>query len=120
MDMLEAETRLAAFVSAAGNHSIPVFCGKMPPGVREGAAVNLVSRAADVAGSLQNCTAEIVFSFFDRGELLAAAGAFSSALPDYGGDFVSLLPESGFAFREESSGGMIVHQGTIRVEAAFA
>ena len=120
MTMTEAENRLAAFVSAAaGNNAVPVYCGKLPPGVREGATVNIVSRAVDVEGALQSCTAEIVFTFFERAEMLAAAEAFASALPDYGGSFASLLPEGGITFREETCGGVFVCRGTIRVEASF-
>lgn len=122
METVDAEIRLAAFVAQILTLEINqrVFCGTLPPGIPEGVTVRFLSRGGEIAGSPQNCVAEVTISCFDRSELFTRAAQLADALPDYGGKFLSLLPQGEFSFSEDRTGGALIHRATGRILASFA
>ncbi len=119
MDILSAEEKLAAWVARTAGTG-PVFRGNLPPGVRSGFQLQLVSGIPAGPRRVNEFTARLKGISPDRNLLWGASQALFAALPleKYSG-LLYVDVKSEVLFTQEEREGLLLHTGSIELEVSF-
>ena len=119
MDILSAEEKLAGWVGRTAGTG-PVFKGSLPPGVRNGFELRLVSGIPAGPRRVNEFTAKLKGIFTDRTALWGAFQALFAALPLEKYDSLLYVDvKSEVLFAEEEREGLLLHTGSIELKVSF-
>ena len=119
MDILSAEAKLAEWVGETAGTE-PVFRGSLPPGVRSGFELKLVSGVPADPRRVNEFTALIKGISPDKNTLWGAFQALFAALPleKYEGLlYADVKSEVLFAMEERE--GLLLHTGSVELKVSF-
>ena len=119
MDILSAEEKLAGWVRAAAGTG-PVFRGSLPPGVRNGFELNLVSGIPAGPCRVNEFTARVRGISSDKSALWRAFQALFAALPlekHEGLLYAEVQGEVLFSMEERE--GLLLHSGSVDLKVSF-
>lgn len=119
MDILSAEEKLAAWVARTAGTG-PVFEGELPPGVRNGFELRLVSGIPAGPRRVNEFTAKLKGISADRSALWGAFQALFAGLPLEKYDGLLYTDVKGeVLFAQEEREGLLLHTGSIELEVSF-
>ena len=120
MDILSAEEKLARWVGEVTAMPELVFRGALPPGVREGFELKLVSGLPANRSRVNEFTVEITGISPEKGALWARFELLFRALPLEKYDtFLHVDIRGAVAFSMVEKEGLLLHAGKVSLTAAF-
>ena len=120
MDILTAEAKLTGWVGETTGLPELVFRGALPPGVREGFELKLVSGVPAGSDRVNEFTAEVTGISPEKGTLWARFERLFAALPLEKYDtflYVDIRGVITFSMVEKE--GLLLHAGKVELNAAF-
>ena len=119
MDILSAEEKLVGWVGKTAGTE-PVFKGNLPPGIRNGFELKLVSGVPAGPRRVNEFTVRVKGISSDKNALWSAFQALFAALPleKYEGLlYVDVKSEVLFAMEEKE--GLLLHTGSVELKVSF-
>ena len=119
MDILSAEEKVAGWVRGTAGAG-PVFKGSLPPGVRNGFELQLVSGVPAGPRRVNEFTVRVKGISSDKNALWGAFQALFAALPLEKHDGLLYADVEGeVLFAQEEREGLLLHTGSVDLKVSF-